>query len=75
MIQAMRSKRTRHSRIRELLQRSDIGTHERLAEALMLEGVEVSQSTLSKDLRSSAPVWCRRPPDSCNRLDRSLWIT
>lgn len=52
----MRSKRTRHSRIRELLQRAGIGTHEKLAAALLAEGVEVSQSTLSKDLRELGVV-------------------
>jgi len=52
----MRSKRNRQSRIRELLQRADIGTHERLAEALSAEGLEVSQSTLSKDLRELGVV-------------------
>lgn len=52
----MPSKRARQSRIRELLQRADIGTHERLAEVLRREGVEVSQSTLSKDLRELGVV-------------------
>lgn len=52
----MASKQSRQSRIRELLQRADIGTHERLAEALLVEGVGVSQSTLSKDLRELGVV-------------------
>ena len=47
----MRNKQMRQTRIRELLFSEAIDTHERLAEVLEQQGIEVSQSTLSKDLR------------------------
>jgi transcriptional regulator of arginine metabolism len=52
----MRGKSARQTRIRELLQEEVIGTHERLARVLRRQGVEVSQSTLSKDLRELGVV-------------------
>lgn len=52
----MRSKQVRHTRIRELLLEEAIETHEKLAEALLRQGIEVSQSTLSKDLRELGVV-------------------
>ena len=52
----MRSKEIRQTRIRELLQEEVIETHEKLAEALLRRGIEVSQSTLSKDLRELGVV-------------------
>lgn len=47
----MPSKHARHARIRELLSQDVIDTHEKLAAALADRRIEVSQSTLSKDLR------------------------
>lgn len=44
-------KQTRHTRIRELLRRERIDTHEAMARALSRQDIAVSQSTLSKDLR------------------------
>jgi len=52
----MRGKQVRQTRIRELLQEEIIETHEKLAEALQRQGIEVSQSTLSKDLRELGVV-------------------
>ena len=52
----MRSKQARQAKIRELLQGEAIETHERLAAALLQRKVEVSQSTLSKDLRELGVV-------------------
>ena len=52
----MRNKQMRQTRIRELLYRKAIDTHERLAEVLQQQGIEVSQSTLSKDLREIGVV-------------------
>ena len=52
----MRSKELRQARIRELLREEVIETHEKLAEALARRGIEVSQSTLSKDLRELGVV-------------------
>jgi transcriptional regulator of arginine metabolism len=52
----MGSKKARQSRIRGLLLEEAIGTHERLAAALARLGIEVSQSTLSKDLREVGVV-------------------
>ena len=46
----------RQTRIRELLYRRTIDTHEKLAEVLQQQGIEVSQSTLSKDLREIGVV-------------------
>jgi len=57
----MRSKQVRQARIRELLQRLDVETHEKLAEVLQGEAIEVSQSTLSKDLRELGVVRVPRP--------------
>ena len=47
----MRNKQARQTRIRELLFERAIDTHERLAAVLQELNIEVSQSTLSKDLR------------------------
>ncbi len=52
----MRNKQTRQTRIRELLYQRTIDTHEKLAEVLQQQGIEVSQSTLSKDLREIGVV-------------------
>ena len=52
----MRNKQMRQTRIRELLFSEAIDTHERLAEVLEQQGIEVSQSTLSKDLRELGVV-------------------
>ena len=46
----------RQTRIRELLYKRAIDTHEKLAEVLQQQGIEVSQSTLSKDLREIGVV-------------------
>ena len=46
----------RQTRIRELLYRRAIDTHEKLAAVLQQQGIEVSQSTLSKDLREIGVV-------------------
>ena len=52
----MNTRRVRQTAIRELLQAERIETHERLAKALGRQGIEVSQSTLSKDLRELGVV-------------------
>ncbi|HIG52461.1 MAG TPA: arginine repressor [Candidatus Latescibacteria bacterium] len=52
----MRNKQMRQTRIRELLFAEAIDTHEKLAEVLEQQGIEVSQSTLSKDLRELGVV-------------------
>ena len=52
----MGSKRSRWTKIRELLQTERIDTHERLVAVLARSGVKVSQSTLSKDLREMGVV-------------------
>lgn len=52
----MSARRVRQATIRELLQAERIDTHERLAETLARRGIEVSQSTLSKDLRELGVV-------------------
>ncbi|SVD15218.1 uncharacterized protein METZ01_LOCUS368072, partial [marine metagenome] len=46
----MRNKQVRQTRIRELLFAEVVDNHEKLAEVLEQQGIEVSQSTLSKDL-------------------------
>jgi len=57
----MRSKQARQARIRELLLEELIETHESLAEALQRHQIEVSQSTLSKDLRELGVARMPRP--------------
>lgn len=52
----MRNKQLRQTRIRELLSSKAIDTHEKLAEVLQQQGIGVSQSTLSKDLREIGVV-------------------
>jgi transcriptional regulator of arginine metabolism len=52
----MRNKQARQTRIRELLYEEAVDTHEKLAEVLQRQGIEVSQSTLSKDLRELGVV-------------------
>ncbi len=52
----MRNKQVRQARIRELLHDEAVDTHEKLADILHLQGIEVSQSTLSKDLRELGVV-------------------
>ena len=52
----MRNKQARQTRIRELLFEEAVDTHEKLAEVLEQQGIEVSQSTLSKDLRELGVV-------------------
>ena len=57
----MRSKQARQTKIRELLQKEVVETHERLGEVLLRHNIEVSQSTLSKDLRELGVVRVPRP--------------
>ena len=52
----MRNKQGRQARIRELLHEEAVDTHEKLAAVLHHQGIEVSQSTLSKDLRELGVV-------------------
>ena len=52
----MRNKQARQTRIRELLFEEAVDTHEKLAEVLEQQGIVVSQSTLSKDLRELGVV-------------------
>ncbi|MBI2503213.1 MAG: arginine repressor [Candidatus Latescibacteria bacterium] len=57
----MKGKELRQARIRELLQDTDLETHQMLATALRRRGIQVSQSTLSKDLRELGVVRMPRP--------------
>lgn len=57
----MGSKQIRQARIRQLLQAEAIETHQMLAAALRRQGLWVSQSTLSKDLRELGVVRMSRP--------------
>ena len=57
----MRNKQARQARIRELLLEEVIETHESLAESLQRHRIEVSQSTLSKDLRELGVARMPRP--------------
>jgi transcriptional regulator of arginine metabolism len=50
------TKQGRHALIRQVLRDDRIDTHERLAHALTQHGIDVSQSTLSKDLRELGVV-------------------
>ncbi len=44
-------KRNRHAKIAELIERYDIETQEELAEKLRADGYEVTQATVSRDIR------------------------
>jgi len=44
-------KTERHNKIMELIQKNDIGTQEELARRLVEEGFDVTQSTVSRDIR------------------------
>lgn len=57
----MNSKQVRHAKIKEMLLEANISTHEEMAEALQRQQIEVSQSTLSKDLRELGVVRVPRP--------------
>lgn len=57
----MNSKQLRHAKIKVMLQEANIRTHEEMAEALHREQIDVSQSTLSKDLRELGVVRIPRP--------------
>ena len=57
----MGSKQVRQAKIRELLQNRILETHEGLAAALQEQDVDVSQSTLPKDLRELGVVRAPRP--------------
>jgi transcriptional regulator of arginine metabolism len=52
----MANKQQRQTKIRELLQQERLATHEKLAAALRLQKIQVSQATLSKDLRELGVV-------------------
>ena len=57
----MNSKQVRHGKIKEMLREANIRTHEEMAAALHAEQIDVSQSTLSKDLRELGVVRLPRP--------------
>ena len=44
-------KATRHARIKEIIEHSVIETQEELAEALKAEGINVTQATVSRDIK------------------------
>jgi transcriptional regulator of arginine metabolism len=50
------AKQQRHALIRQVLRDERIDTHESMAQALARRGIDVSQSTLSKDLRELGVV-------------------
>lgn len=50
------AKQTRHAMIRQVLRDERIDTHERMAQVLGQHSIDVSQSTLSKDLRELGVV-------------------
>lgn len=41
----------RHAKIRELIEHSEVETQEELAEALRKDGIEVTQATVSRDIK------------------------
>ncbi len=44
-------KRTRHAKIVEIIEKHDVGTQEELAELLKESGFQVTQATVSRDIR------------------------
>ncbi|SER51309.1 transcriptional regulator of arginine metabolism [Propionibacterium cyclohexanicum] len=73
------SRMVRQSRILELIQGREIGSQAELADLLALEGISVSQGTLSKDLldigavrvRAASGMLVYAPPGSEGSADRS----
>ena len=47
----MTERKTRLARILEIIEEQDIGTQEDLAKALRREGFDVTQATVSRDIR------------------------
>lgn len=74
------SRMVRQSRILELIQSREIGSQAELAELLALEGISVSQGTLSKDLldigavrvRAASGMLVYAPPGGEGSSDRTL---
>lgn len=72
------SRMVRQSRILELIQSREIGSQAELAELLAVEGISVSQGTLSKDLldigavrvRAASGILIYAPPGSEGSADR-----
>ena len=46
-------KYTRHSKILEIIESMDIETQEELAEELRKRGIDVTQATVSRDIKNS----------------------
>jgi len=64
----MISKNARHGRILEIVQRNPLKSQEQLSSILKQEGVEVTQSTLSRDIRELGLVKAR----GCYRISGQL---
>ena len=60
----MKSKR--HTRILELIQLHEISTQEELSDYLKAEGYQVTQATVSRDIRERKAKVCR----SCRKYGR-----
>ena len=58
----MTERKTRLARILEIIEEQDIGTQEDLAKALRREGFDVTQATVSRDIRQLR-LEKSRPPD------------
>ena len=71
----MKAKHVRQGKIRELLARDHIDTHEKMARALATESIEVSQSTLSKDLRELGVVRVPGPDGNFRYVSPELTVT
>lgn len=52
-------KRTRHSRIVDIVRREPVASQEKLAELLRAQGIDATQSTLSRDVRELGLVKIR----------------
>ena len=53
----MRTKPERHFTIRELIQRGDVSSQDELRKMLLKKGVDVTQATLSRDLKEMGALW------------------
>ena len=49
-------KRYRYNKIKEIVQSQSIETQEELANALLAEGIEVTQATVSRDIKEWMPI-------------------
>ena len=63
-------KMTRHAKIKEIIDNNKIETQEDLASALRHQGIDVTQATVSRDIKELMRSRCRMPTDIITMLIR-----